>query len=131
MSVARRKGAPGLADILAARIVRSRGVCEYPACNRTDVVWAHVIRRRYSATRCLEDAAWALCPTHHDLVDNWAHEHSALVAATIGMERYMELCHIAHAGVPLSSALFWRSEVERLKARCDELGLDKRRQVPA
>lgn len=131
MTVASRKGNAGKADLLAARIVRSRGRCQYPDCNRTDVVWAHVIRRRYSATRCLEDGAWALCGTHHDLVDNWPDEHAKVVAATIGEERYLELKRIANEGHPLSATLFWASEVERLEARCRELEIDTRRKIPA
>ncbi len=132
MPVAARKGDAGLADILAGRIVRSRGRCQYPECNRYDVVWAHLIRRRYSATRCLEDAAAALCPTHHDLVDNWPHEMLKLVQATIGEDRYYELTQIANAGHPFTAALFWASEVDRLKARCRDLGLsDKRKDVAA
>lgn len=127
MTVATRKGNQGLCDILAGRIVRSRGRCQYPNCPRTDVVWAHIIRRRYSATRCLEDAALALCPTHHDRVDNWAHEMLLVVNATIGGQRYYELQQIAEAGHPLSATLFWQSEAERLKARCRELGLSAKR----
>ena len=123
MTVATRKGAAGLADALAGRIVRARGRCQYPGCDRTDVVWAHLIRRRYSATRCMEDAAVAACPTHHDLIDNWPDEMQKIIDATIGRERYDELRTIAHAGHPLSATLFWQSEVERLKARCVELGL--------
>lgn len=132
MTVATRKGNAGLADILAGRIVRSRGRCQYPGCERVDVVWAHIIRRRYSATRCLEDAALALCPTHHDLVDNWPREMMRAVRATIGERRYEELKHIANAGHPGSATVFWAEEVERLKARCRELGLsDKRKDVAA
>ena len=131
MSVAQRKGDQGLADILAGRIVRSRGLCEYPDCGRTDVVWAHIVRRRYSATRCLEDNAWALCPTHHDLVDNWADEFTFLVRGTIGTGRYNDLRTIAEVGHAGSAVTFWRSEVERLRSRCRELGLDTRRTIPA
>lgn len=131
MPVATRRGNAGLADVLAGRIVRSRGRCQYPGCDRTDVVWAHLIRRRYSATRCLEDAAIACCPTHHDRIDTWAHEMLKVINATIGVDRYEELQRIAEAGHPLSASLFWASEVERLKARCEELGLDTRRKIPA
>src|SRR5204862_2189038 len=112
---------------LAGRIVRSRGRCEYPDCDRCDVVWAHIIRRRYGATRCIEDGAWALCPTHHDLVDNWPDEHLKVVRATIGEDRYWELKRIANAGLPFTSALFWAGEVARLKDRCRELGLSATR----
>jgi hypothetical protein len=123
VTVAQRTGDQGLADALAGRIVRHRGRCQYPRCERTDVVWAHIIRRRYSATRCMEEAAAALCPTHHDLVDSFPDEMLRLIDATIGRERYDELRTIAEAGHPLSAKLWWASEVSRLKARCVELGL--------
>jgi hypothetical protein len=129
MTVATRKGDAGLADILAGRIVRSRGRCQYPGCTSTEVQWAHIIRRNYGYTRCMEDAAWSLCGTHHFLVDNWPDEHQALVALTIGDDRYRELKAFAHAGKPahLTAKLWWSQELERLKARCRELGLSDKR----
>jgi hypothetical protein len=131
VSVARRKGNPGMADILFSRIVRSRGRCEYPGCGITGGILtfdtAHLIGRRYSATRCQEDNAIAACRTHHQLIDGWWDEKQKVVEATIGQERYAELRRMAEAGIPLSSTLFWASEVERLKARCEELGLSSKR----
>jgi hypothetical protein len=129
MTVARHKGDKGLCDILAGRIVRSRGVCEHPDCGSTNVVWAHIIGRGSSGTRCIEDNAWALCPTHHALVDSWWDEKQNLVEATIGIERWVELKRIAgeHKFRPITSAVFWAEEKLRLQARCRELGLSDRR----
>lgn len=129
MTVKRHAGDKGLCDVLAGRIVRSRGVCEYPGCGRTDVVWAHIIGRGSSGTRCLEDNAWALCPTHHHLVDNWWDEKQNLVEQTIGVARWVELKHIAgeHKFRPVTSAVFWAEELQRLRTRCRELGLSDKR----
>jgi hypothetical protein len=129
MPVKRHAGDKGLCDILAGRIVRSRGVCEHPDCDNENVVWAHIIGRGSSGTRCLEDNAWALCPTHHALVDSWWDEKQNLVEATIGIERWVELKRIAgeHKFRPITSAVFWAEEKARLQARCRELGLSDKR----
>ena len=130
MTVATRKGDAGLADILFSRIVRSRGFCEYPGCkSQGPYVTAHVIGRGASGVRCVEDNAWCMCATHHALVDNWHDEKAMLVAQTIGDDRYRELRAIAegYKRLPVTSKLWWADEVERLKARCRELGLSDRR----
>lgn len=123
MTVARRKGNPGKADMLFSRIIRSRGRCEYPGCESTGpFVTAHIVGRSRSATRCLEENARCLCPTHHTLIDEWDGEKRALV----GDAEYDRLKRLAEAGIPTSSVLFWRDEVERLTARCVELDIDTR-----
>ena len=130
MSVAKRKGAAGLCDDLAARIVRSRGMCQYPLCGRTEVVWAHIFGRRHMGVRCEEDNAWALCSTHHTLVDDYPHEKLGLASVTIGMDRYWELYAQAEAyrDLPNKGAPYWEALAPVLQERCRELGLsDKRR----
>lgn len=123
--MSRRKGNPGKADMLFSRLVRSRGTCE--RCQRAEATdTAHIVRRRYSATRCVEDNAWALCRRCHMTVDEWPHEHTWLVESTIGMDRYKELCQLAQTGIQMSSRLFWQAEVERLTGRCKEAGVDTR-----
>jgi hypothetical protein len=112
--------------MLFSRLVRSRGACE--RCRRTSGPFdtAHIVRRRYSATRCVEDNAWCLCRPCHQQVDGWPGDFMALVRRTIGEDRYRELCQSAQAGIRLSSKLFWRGEVERLTERCREMGVDTR-----
>jgi hypothetical protein len=128
VTVSRRTGAPGKADWLFSRIVRSRGFCQMPGCRCPGPYdTAHVIGRVYSATRCIEDNAWCLCRTHHTTVDNWPEEKLRLVVQTIGMPRYEELRALAQAGPPPPKRLFWPSEVERLMERCQELGIDTKR----
>ena len=123
MSVARRKGDPGKADFLFSRIVRSRGMCERCGYDGGPFDTAHIVRRRYSATRCVEDNAWCLCRTCHHDVDEWQLHFMSRVAVTIGEERYVELCLMAQEGIPMSSAVFWRDTVARLTERCNELGI--------
>jgi hypothetical protein len=55
-------------------------------------------------------------------------KHIVLVARTIGMGRYGELRRLAVDGK--AGKVFWADEVERLKARCIELGIDTRRRIP-
>ena len=124
MTVSRRRGDPGKADMLFSRLVRSRGDCE--RCGRPGTDTAHIVRRRYSATRCVEDNAWCLCRSCHQLTDQWPHEFMWLVERTIGVDRYHELYRLANAGLTQSSRLFWRGEVQRLIARCEEVGVDTR-----
>jgi hypothetical protein len=126
------KGDRGLADVLFSRIIRSRGDrrCQrcgvYPA---TDT--AHIVKRRYSATRCLEDNAWLLCRRCHLETEAWPTEFVRLVERTIGLTRYYELRNLANDGIQGNSKRFWAEEVTRLKARCEALGLDTRRRIPA
>jgi hypothetical protein len=124
---ARAKGDRGRADMLFSRIVRSRGPCERCGVQGTDT--AHIIGRRYSATRCVEDNAWCLCRSCHQLTAEFPHEFMWLVERTIGVRRYMQLHDQAQGGIPGSSKLFWEAEVERLLVRCAELGIDTRWKV--
>lgn len=124
MSVARVKGDRGRCDVLFSRIVRSRGACERCGAPGTDT--AHIVGRRYSATRCLEDNAWCLCRRCHQLTGEWPLQFIALVTKTIGNRRYWELRQRAEggiAGLGLSPLMFWRGELARLLERYDELGI--------
>jgi hypothetical protein len=114
--------------MLFSRIVRSRESCQRCGAPATDC--AHIVPRRYSATRCLEDNAWALCRSCHRLTGEWPEQFIQLVIDTIGGPHYTELRKLAEAGIGTSSALFWASEVERLEQRCIELGIDTRVRVP-
>jgi hypothetical protein len=127
---ARAKGDMGHADALFSRIVRSRGACE--RCGREGTDTAHIVKRRYSATRCVEDNAWCLCRGCHKLTEEFPHEFMWQVERTIGVDRYLALVRQANDGIGTwNSKLYWANEVDRLKARCVELGLDPRRKVPA
>lgn len=125
--VSRRKGDAGRADMLFSRLIRSRGVCERCGQMATDA--AHIVRRGWSATRCVEDNAWALCRSCHRATEEDPKEFVTLVQATIGIVRYDELRRRAQAGLAglgMSSATFWLSERTRMEARCKALGVDTR-----
>jgi hypothetical protein len=123
------KGDRGFCDVLFSRIVRNRARCQRCGAPGTDT--AHIVGRRYSATRCLEDNAWCLCRRCHQITGEWPEDFLELVGTTIGHDLYERLRWTALEGIRGSSALFWASELERLKDRCRELGLDARRRPPA
>jgi hypothetical protein len=128
MSVRRVKGDRGRADMLFSRIVRSREFCE--RCGRPATDTAHIVGRRFSATRCVEDNAWALCNSCHRLTGDRPHEFMFLVERTIGVDRYKELWDLAQEDRKFG-VVFWAAEIERLLARCQELGIDTRWKAPA
>lgn len=130
--VAQRKGAPGLADELFRRIIRQRGACENCGQQRYDLLQtAHIIGRKFSATRCDESNAFCLCASCHARFTDHPDEWLDYVDRTIGMDEYFRLKQRAEAGITVSSAVFWSVEVDRLKRRCVELELDTRRRIPA
>lgn len=117
-------------DRLLRLIVRERRCCErcgkaqHPS--RMDV--AHIVRRRFSATRCDERNVWLLChePCHR-VVDNFTGEHDLLVFQTIGEDLHAELRALAEAGPSEPLSAFWKSETARLRERCSALGIPTRR----
>ena len=122
MSVSRVSGDRGRCDLLFSRIVRSRGACE--RCGRPGTDTAHIVGRRFSATRCAEDNAWCLCRSCHRITGTWADEFMALADGTIGNDRYEALRRQAEAGiVGQTSLMFWRDSLQRLLIRYDELGI--------
>lgn len=103
------------ADFYFSKVIRSLGRCQ--RCERpmdpSELQAAHVIRRRYSRTRCVEGGAWALCGPCHATVDGDPQEFMFLVERTIGVDAYKRLYHQAHDNVsPLpdwpAEADFWR-----------------------
>jgi len=128
MTVNRPKGDKGKCDVLHSRIVRSRGRCE--RCGETryeTLTTAHIVRRNWSATRCVEDGSWCLDWKCHRATEDDPAVFMALVDATIGRDRYQQLRVIARDGITGSSARFWAETLERLTARCAELGLSSKR----
>jgi hypothetical protein len=119
-AVAKGKGAKAKATRLHSELVRSRGRCE--RCGRTDrtLQCAHIIGRRYSATRTDETNAWCLCAGCHMRLTEHPDEHMTFVAQTIGMPAFQVLNAKALAGVRSNEA-FWLSEVERLQGLLAEV----------
>jgi 5-methylcytosine-specific restriction endonuclease McrA len=131
VTVATAKGDKWWCDELVRRIIRqTRG----PMCERCGVRpgtdTAHIIGRRYSATRCVEANLWLLDGTCHHSVDEWPDEKLELAHRTIGEDAYWELKRLSQAGPPLRGNRWWSQERERLTERCAELGIDTRRRVP-
>lgn len=114
------KGDKGKADKLFSKIIRSRKECQ--RCGERDYAklqCAHIITRKYSATRTDERNAWALCARCHRRFTDWPREHSRFITETIGSEVYDEL----RAKAETVTKVDWSEEYVRLKARAKELGL--------
>lgn len=115
------KGAKGRASKLHAELVRSRGRCE--RCGKTDVrlECAHIVSRRYAATRSDENGAWCLCSYCHRYLTENPYEHVQFAIKTLGEDGYRKLLDKAYAtvGQRLGEA-FWKSECERLAALLKE-----------
>lgn len=112
------------ADRLLRLIVCERRLCE--RCGRPGDEVAHILRRRFNATRCDERNVWWLCAGPggcHEIVDNNVVDFDLLVVATIGADLYGELWDLAHAGPTEPLSVFWPAERARLRERCRELGL--------
>lgn len=106
------KGLRGKATRLHSLVVRARGRCE--RCGGTNSLQAaHIIPRRYAATRCDPANAWCLCAACHRRTTEWASEHMAFVEQTIGIDRFEELRLRAEAGVKANDA-FWQGWIDVL-----------------
>lgn len=119
-AVAKGKGAKAKATRLHSELIRARGRCE--RCGKAGVAFdcAHIIGRRYSATRTDENNAWCLCKGCHMRLTEHPDEHMSFVAETIGMDAFDVLKAKALAGVKSNEAS-WRSECERLTALLAEV----------
>lgn len=115
------KGARGKATKLHSLLVRSRGACE--RCGNADAAklqTAHIIGRRFAATRTDERNAWCLCAGCHFRLTEHPDEHMAFVGQTIGMAEFDRLKTKALAGVKANDA-FWAAESVRLSALLAEV----------
>lgn len=125
-------GPKGKATRLHSIVVRSRGACE--RCGRAGEMQtvkvpgvpvldlpigglqcAHIIGRRFSATRTDERNAWALCAGCHMRLTEHPDEHVHFTAQTIGLDVFDVMKQRALAGQKSSDA-FWRDEIVRLSA---------------
>lgn len=107
------KGIRGKATMLHSKVVRQRGACERCGQSSGPFDAAHIIPRRYAATRCDAANAWCLCKGCHLRTTEWASEHMALVERTIGLDAYEELRLRAEAGVKANDA-WWQSQIDLL-----------------
>ena len=115
MSVAYGKGPKGKATRLHSLVVRKRGRCE--RCGSTaNLQCAHIIGRKFSATRTDERNAWCLCASCHRRLTDHPDEHMAFVAATIGMDEFAVLKERALGNLRPWKEWEWQAEADRLKA---------------
>ncbi len=103
------KAAKAKATKLHAQLVRARGQCQ--SCGKTsDLQCAHIISRRYSATRTLLENAFCLCAGCHMRFTEWPLEFAEFVDVKIGPDAYEGLRSLALSHVKVD----WFGEVERL-----------------
>lgn len=120
MTLARAKGARGRADRAFSKLVRSRGFCE--RCGRTEFLQtAHIVSRRYSATRT--DLCNALCldaRCHRYFTDHPV-EWTLWLENYIGLPEYLRLKDKALASGRKFGKAFWEAEAQRLEELVKQL----------
>ncbi len=115
------KGAKKRADVAFSKIVRSRGVCEARMWEAAECAGplqcAHIISRRFSNTRCVEDNAMALCAGHHHYFTDHPVEWGRFVLWMIGDDAYDALQELSLSTVKVD----WEQVAGELKARLAEV----------
>ena len=103
------------ATTLHSKLVRTAGRCERCRSVTGQLHCAHIVGRRYAATRTDENNAWCLCSSCHRYLTENPHEHVRFAVQTRGEDGYDALIQKAYASVGLvMKAAFWQSEVDRL-----------------
>lgn len=110
-------GLKGKATRLHSLVVRARGRCE--RCGESDyskLQCAHIVSRRYSATRTDERNAWCLCASCHFFLGHNPFDHVVFAHQTIGEAVYAELREKALSNPRPWKPADWQAEVDRLSA---------------
>lgn len=116
--IKRAKGYKAKADALFSKIIRSPGYCL--RCGSVEnLQCAHIISRKYSATRCDLRNAYCLCAADHFYFTNWPREFSKFVTDHTGSEVYDEL----KAKAETITKINWEDEYARLKVIGAEKGI--------
>ncbi len=84
------KTAKAKATALHSKIVRARGYCENCGAIQ-NLQCAHIVSRRYSATRTREDNAFCLCAKCHMHFTEWPVEFARFTCNKISVEAYESL----------------------------------------
>lgn len=114
------KGPRGKATRLHSLLVRTRGRCEN--CGKSSPLdAAHIIPRRYAATRTDEQNAFCLCKGCHLRFTEHAGEWMDFVDRTIGRDEYDRLWLKARTVTKTNDA-FWLAEVARLSSLLADTG---------
>lgn len=111
------KGKRGKATRLHAQVVRQRGVCENDTGNgpghSPKLECAHIISRRYAATRCDPANAFCLCSACHRHFTAWPLEFHTFVIGKIGANGYDDL-RAAAMSSPKTNDAFWQGWIDVL-----------------
>lgn len=103
------KGYKAKADKLYSQIIRAPGYCS--GCGSLDnLQCAHIVSRRFSATRTDLTNAYCLCAKCHFYYTLWPKEFSKFITEHTGTEVYEELKRKAETVTKVD----WKSEYERL-----------------
>ena len=108
------KGRRGKATRLHSLVVRARGACEHCGRSHLALQCAHIIGRRYAATRTDPANAFCLCAGCHFRFTEWPLEFHDFVLGKIGADAYDDLRAKAEAGVKAND-LFWQDQIDRLQ----------------
>lgn len=107
------RGAKGKATRLHSQLVRLRGLCE--SCGSTDnLQCAHIISRKYNATRTDENNAFCLCARCHMNFTDDPVGFGLFVIDRVGEPAYDALRAKANGGVKWYES-DWRDECARLE----------------
>lgn len=114
MSVSYGKGSKGKATKLHSELVRSIGYCEN--CGSTqNLQAAHIVGRKYSATRTLICNAYCLCASCHRRYTDWPRDFSHFITTTPAQKYYDEMAFIAKS----NNKVDWDERLEILKSYKD------------
>lgn len=109
MSVSYGSGKKGKATKLHAAIIRAIGACEH--CGGDNVLQcAHIISRRYTATRTDLRNAFCLCAACHRYFTDHPVAFGRFVDKRIGRKLYDKLNKLAHAGAKGNDE-FWEDRI--------------------
>lgn len=114
----RTTGDKGACDRIFSQLVRMRGACQKCGSPR-NLQCAHVISRRYSATRCDLRNAWCLCAGCHMHVDGHFDAKYELTEQTIGLDVFAELREKATSN---NRPWDWAAERARLEGLREQMG---------
>lgn len=110
MAVKRYKGAKAKCDVLFSQIIRSIAECEH--CYRVEhLQCAHIISRRYNATRTDLRNAMSLCAGCHRYFTDHPREFSRFISETWAQEYYDQVFKKSQT----LGKKDWDAEYERLK----------------
>jgi hypothetical protein len=112
------------ATALHSQYVRARdGRCVRCGAVTGQLQCAHIISRRYAATRTYGRNAACLCATCHRRLTEHPHEHVAFFTTWLGSwDEYQALIDRANNGVGIKfNSDFWQEEIRRLVGLLEEV----------